>query len=119
VAAKYAIPDPMTLTALTASGELAWTWLCGLAERWTHVFWSAGARGFTSGLARANVEPAVPLGYLDALREQNQDQIAALWSAIAPFEALRATRSGANNVSVVNEAMIQEDGSQTATSAHH
>jgi 4-hydroxy-tetrahydrodipicolinate synthase len=103
--AKYALPDPVTLTELSAAQTLPWTWLCGLAERWAPFFWLAGARGFTSGLA--NVEPSVPLALLAALNNHDDERAGVLVQAIAPFESLRARRAGAANVGVVKEAMWQ------------
>jgi 4-hydroxy-tetrahydrodipicolinate synthase len=108
VAVKYAVPDPTALAdAVAAVGEGRLTWVCGLAEPWAPFFWTAGARGFTSGLA--NVLPRLSLDLLAALRAGNTTTAMALWHAIRPFENLRARDGNAANVSAVKEALAQLD----------
>lgn len=80
-------------------------WVCGLAEGWAPFFWSAGAQGFTSGLA--NVAPHFSRALLDALKQGNQSAAMDLWRKIKPFEDLRARHANGNNVPVVKEAMQQ------------
>lgn len=108
VAVKYAVPDPTALAdAVAAVGEARLTWVCGLAEPWAPFFWTAGARGFTSGLA--NVLPRLSLDLLAALRAGATTTAMALWHAIRPFEDLRARDGNAANVSAVKEALAQLD----------
>jgi 4-hydroxy-tetrahydrodipicolinate synthase len=108
VAVKYAVPDPTALAdAVAAVGEGRLTWVCGLAEPWAPFFWTAGARGFTSGLA--NVLPRLSLDLLAALRSGGTATAMALWHAIRPFENLRARDGNAANVSAVKEALAQLD----------
>jgi 4-hydroxy-tetrahydrodipicolinate synthase len=108
VAVKYAVPDPTALAdAIAAVGEGRLTWVCGLAEPWAPFFWTAGARGFTSGLA--NVLPRLSLDLLAALRSGDGGTAMALWHAIRPFENLRARDGNAANVSAVKEALAQLD----------
>jgi 4-hydroxy-tetrahydrodipicolinate synthase len=108
VAVKYAVPDPTALAdAIAAVGQGRLTWVCGLAEPWAPFFWTAGARGFTSGLA--NVLPRLSLDLLAALRSGDGNTAMALWHAIRPFENLRARDGNAANVSAVKEALAQLD----------
>jgi 4-hydroxy-tetrahydrodipicolinate synthase len=108
VAVKYAVPDPTALAdAVAAVGEGRLAWVCGLAEPWAPFFWTAGARGFTSGLA--NVLPRLSLDLLVALRAGDTTTAMALWHAIRPFENLRARDGNAANVSAVKEALAQLD----------
>jgi 4-hydroxy-tetrahydrodipicolinate synthase len=108
VAVKYAVPDPTALAdAVAAVDDNRLTWVCGLAEPWAPFFWTAGARGFTSGLA--NVLPRLSLDLLAALRAGDDAAAMALWRSIRPFEDLRARDGNANNVSAVKEALAQLD----------
>jgi len=108
VAIKYAVPNPLRFTDVVSQvGEERLTWICGLAEGWAPYFWLGGARGFTSGLV--NVTPGLSLRMLHGLEQGDNDDAMAVWHLIRPFEALRARRSNALNVSVVKEAMAQLD----------
>lgn len=106
VGVKYAVPDPLALgEAVAAVGTKRLTWVCGLAESWAPFFWTAGAHGFTSGLA--NVAPELSLMLLDRLRAGDNEAVMRLWRRLKPFEDLRAVRGSADNVSVVKEALAQ------------
>jgi 4-hydroxy-tetrahydrodipicolinate synthase len=104
LAAKYAVPDPPRLAMLTAALGDRLTWLCGLAERWAPSFWTAGCRGFTSGIA--NVFPGIALEMLSSLRASDHAEQARIWRLIAGFEALQADRGGGASVGVVKAALV-------------
>jgi 4-hydroxy-tetrahydrodipicolinate synthase len=106
VGVKYAINDPQKVGAMIEAypGEKHnVAWICGTAEAWAPYFWTAGARGFTSGLV--NVAPQLALGMLDALRAGNAAEIERQWRLLRPFEDLRAKHGNGNNVAVVKAAM--------------
>lgn len=106
IGVKYALRDPLGFAKIT--NEVAperLVWVCGLAELWAPFFWVAGARGFTSGLV--NVYPQLSLRLLHCLQAGDRQEINALVQTIRPFEAMRARRNDALNVSVIKEAMAQ------------
>jgi 4-hydroxy-tetrahydrodipicolinate synthase len=107
VAVKYAVNDlPGFAEAVAAaSGRAEVVWVCGTAERWAPFFFAAGAEGFTSGLV--NVTGDLSRALLVALRAGDRWAAQAAWSAILPFEQLRARKSEGYNVSVVKEAIRQ------------
>jgi 4-hydroxy-tetrahydrodipicolinate synthase len=106
VGVKYSVPDPLALADLIrAVGTERLAWSCGLAESWAPYFWLSGARGFTSGLA--TVAPEEPQVLLGRLRSGDFAGALAMWRKVRPFEALRARRDNALNVSVVKEALAQ------------
>jgi 4-hydroxy-tetrahydrodipicolinate synthase len=106
VAVKYAVPDPVRFASVARDAGLdRFTWLAGLAELSAPGYWVAGATGFTSGLA--NVDPALSLRLLSALRAADYPEAMRVWERIRPFEALRAAGEAENNVSVVKEALAQ------------
>jgi len=103
---KYAVRDPVLFTAVARdAGADRFTWLAGLAELTAPACWSAGARGFTSGLV--NVAPSLALSMLTALRDGDLPGAMKVWDLVRPFEELRAADSSADNVSVVKEALAQ------------
>jgi 4-hydroxy-tetrahydrodipicolinate synthase len=106
IAVKYGLRDA-TIFAKVArdAGIDRFTWLAGAAELTAPSFWSAGARGFTSGLA--NVAPSLALGMLDALRANDFGGAMKAWESARRFEELRLADASADNVSVVKEAMAQ------------
>lgn len=104
VGVKYAVADPVQFAAFVervGTGRLAW--LCGLAEGWAPFFWPGGAEGFTSGLVNVTTGPS--LAMLRALRAGDYREAMSAWRVVQPFENLRARHAGANNVSVVKEAL--------------
>jgi 4-hydroxy-tetrahydrodipicolinate synthase len=106
IAVKYGVGDPVRFAAVARDAGLdRFTWLAGLAELTAPGCWTAGARGFTSGLV--NVAPGLSLSLLESLR--GGDMVAAMkaWDLCRPFEELRAADSSADNVSVVKEALAQ------------
>jgi 4-hydroxy-tetrahydrodipicolinate synthase len=106
ISVKYGLRDA-TMFARVArdAGIDRFTWLAGAAELTAPSFWSAGARGFTSGLA--NAAPSLALGMLDALRANDFGGAMKAWESARRFEELRLADSSADNVSVVKEAMAQ------------
>jgi 4-hydroxy-tetrahydrodipicolinate synthase len=107
VAVKYAVLDPVRFAEIVTTGPQL-LWICGLAERWAPFFWPAGATAFTSGLAL--VEPRLSLELLDHLRGQRLSAALAIWSLVAPFEALRARNQGAANIPAIKEALALRIG---------
>jgi 4-hydroxy-tetrahydrodipicolinate synthase len=107
VAVKYAVPDPVRFAEIVTSGPRL-LWICGLAERWAPFFWPAGATAFTSGLAL--VEPRLSLELLGHLRDHRPSAALAIWSLVAPFEALRARNNGEANVPAIKEALALRIG---------
>jgi 4-hydroxy-tetrahydrodipicolinate synthase len=106
IAVKYGIRDPVQFAAVARDAGLdRFTWLAGLAELTAPACWTAGARGFTSGLA--NVAPGLALSMLESLRGADIAGAMKAWEACRPFEELRAADSSAGNVSVVKEALAQ------------
>ena len=103
---KYGIKDATQFAAVARDAGLdRFTWLAGLAEPYAPGYWAYGARGFTSGLA--NVNPALSLSLLGALRAGDLTGAMDMWEDIRPFEDLRAAGGAADNVSVVKEALAQ------------
>jgi 4-hydroxy-tetrahydrodipicolinate synthase len=103
---KYAVPDPVRFAGTVHdAGAERFAWIAGLAEPYAPSAWSAGARGFTSGLA--NVAPEISLRMLEALRANDYPAAMRVWELIRPFEELRAAADNANNVSIVKEALAQ------------
>jgi 4-hydroxy-tetrahydrodipicolinate synthase len=106
IAVKYGIRDPVQFAGVARdAGMDRFTWLAGLAELTAPACWTAGARGFTSGLA--NVAPGLALSMLESLRGGDMAGAMKAWEACRPFEELRAADSSADNVSVVKEALAQ------------
>ncbi|WP_433171008.1 dihydrodipicolinate synthase family protein [Actinoallomurus sp. CA-150999] len=108
IALKYAVADVNRFAQLRMEvGADRFVWIAGLAEPYALSYAVHGAEGFTSGLV--NVIPAFSLRLRDALREGDYAQAERMLREIAEFEHLRAVDRGANNVSVVKEAMHQLD----------
>lgn len=106
IGVKYAVPDPLALAeAVSTIGQQRLTWLCGLAESWAPFFATAGAQGFTSGLA--TIAPELSVGLFNALNAGDRDTAMSLWHKVKPLEDARARLGSANNVSVVKEALAQ------------
>jgi 4-hydroxy-tetrahydrodipicolinate synthase len=106
IAVKYGIRDASAFAAVaTDAGIDRFTWLAGAAELTAPSYWASGAHGFTSGLA--NVDPALPLAMLAALRGNDYGAAMKVWEKVRRFEELRAASANADNVSVVKEALAQ------------
>ena len=103
---KYGVRDPVQFAAVARdAGADRFSWLAGAAELTAPACWSAGARGFTSGLV--NVAPQLALSMLAALRDGDLPGAMKVWDLVRPFEELRAADASADNVSVVKEALGQ------------
>ena len=103
---KYGVRDPVQFAAVARdAGPDRFTWLAGLAELTAPACWSAGARGFTSGLV--NVAPQLALSMLAALAGGDLAGAMKVWDLVRPFEEMRAADASADNVSVVKEALGQ------------
>ncbi|HEY0700035.1 MAG TPA: dihydrodipicolinate synthase family protein [Micromonospora sp.] len=106
IALKYAVPDVNRFAQVRLeAGADRFVWIAGLAEPYALSYAVHGASGFTSGLV--NVNPAFSLRFRDALRDGRYAEAEWMLHAIERFEHLRAVDGGANNVSVVKEAMHQ------------
>jgi 4-hydroxy-tetrahydrodipicolinate synthase len=106
IAVKYGLRDASRFAEVAReAGTGRFTWLAGAAELTAPSMWSAGARGFTSGLA--NVIPELPLRMLDELRTGDFGAAMRIWDLVRRFEELRAADGSADNVSVVKEALAQ------------
>ncbi|MFC7400833.1 dihydrodipicolinate synthase family protein [Citricoccus sp. GCM10030269] len=105
-AVKYAVPDPVRMATVSRDCDRpALVWIAGLAELSAPGYWAVGATGFTSGFA--NVEPALSLRLLDALRASDTEEALQIWELIRPFEELRARNDSEHNVTVVKESLAQ------------
>ena len=106
IGVKYGVRDASTFAAVARDAGIdRFTWLAGAAELTAPSYWACGAHGFTSGLA--NVDPALPLAMLDALRGNDFGEAMRIWERVRRFEELRAADASADNVSVVKEALAQ------------
>ncbi len=106
IGVKYGVRDASTFAAVARDAGIGrFTWLAGAAELTAPAYWACGAHGFTSGLA--NVDPALPLAMLDALRGNDFGEAMKIWDRVRRFEELRAADASADNVSVVKEALAQ------------
>jgi 4-hydroxy-tetrahydrodipicolinate synthase len=106
IGVKYGVRDATRFAAVARDAGLdRMTWLAGAAELTAPAFWAVGAHGFTSGLA--NVSPALALGMLGALRNNDFHEAMRTWEAVRRFEELRLADGSADNVSVVKEALAQ------------
>ncbi|GAA3139867.1 dihydrodipicolinate synthase family protein [Streptomyces rameus] len=104
IGVKYAVPDAARFAAFARDAGLdRFVWVAGLAEPYAPCYFSAGATGFTSGLV--NVAPAVSRAMREALRSGDHPAAMKVWERIRRFEELRAADGGANNVTVVKEAL--------------
>jgi 4-hydroxy-tetrahydrodipicolinate synthase len=106
VGIKYGVPDAVRFAKVARDAGLdRFTWLAGAAELTAPMFWTAGARGFTSGLA--NVTTSIPLNMFQSLADGDMDAAMREWERAREFEQLRADDSSADNVAVVKEALSQ------------
>jgi 4-hydroxy-tetrahydrodipicolinate synthase len=106
IGVKYGLRDASTFAAVARDAGIdRFTWLAGAAELTAPSYWAGGAHGFTSGLA--NVDAALPMAMLDALRGNDFGEAMKVWERVRRFEELRAADASADNVSVVKEALAQ------------
>lgn len=103
VACKYADRDISRFATAVAGDKSGIVWTCGLAERYAPYFWSAGAVGFTSGLA--NFAPKLGLDMHDALRAGASTEAERLRMQCTSFEEIRARNRDIFNVAAVKTAM--------------
>ncbi|SER07214.1 dihydrodipicolinate synthase family protein [Microlunatus flavus] len=106
VAIKCALPsiDKLRVLAELTRGRVAL--IGGLGEVPVVEQWSAGVRGFTSGVA--NVMPELPLALFDALRLDDARQAAAIVDRLRSFEELRARDAGAASVATIKETLRRQ-----------
>ena len=102
---KYAVADVTRFATVSREVGERLIWIDGLAELVAPSYFAVGAVGFTSGLA--NVAPQFSLGMHAALRRGDYTGAMRLWDLIREFEDMRLVRSGADNVSVIKEALHQ------------
>jgi 4-hydroxy-tetrahydrodipicolinate synthase len=106
IGVKYGLSDAIRFAKVARDAGIdRFVWLAGAAELAAPSLWSAGARGFTSGLA--NITAQIPLAMLAALRDNDFEAAMKAWEQARRFEELRAADASADNVSVVKEAMHQ------------
>jgi 4-hydroxy-tetrahydrodipicolinate synthase len=106
VGVKYGVRDATIFAAVARDAGIdQFAWLAGAAELTAPAYWACGAHGFTSGLA--NVNPALALAMLDALRANDFGAAMKTWESARRFEELRAANASADNVSVVKEGLAQ------------
>lgn len=103
VGCKYAGSDAAAFSGAVGEQSDAVVWTCGSAERYATFFWSAGARGFTSGLA--NFAPGLALGLYDALASGDYARADEIRARCVPIEDMRARNGSALNVGCVKAAM--------------
>lgn len=106
---KWATPNPMKLKAAMQAAPDHIIWTGGLAEVWAPVFYSVGARGFTSGLI--NVWPERSVAINAALEGGDYIKARTLIAEMQVFEDIRAEDQGGANVPGVKAAlaMMGED----------
>lgn len=103
---KYAIADTTHFaTVARAAGTDRFTWIAGLAEMSAPAYAAVGATGFTSGLV--SVAPELSLRMHAALATGDFPAAMQVWDTVREFEHLRLARAGADNVSVIKEALHQ------------
>lgn len=100
---KYGEHDVSALAAMVAASPAGTVWTCGTAERFAPYFFTAGAVGFTSGLA--NVNPRLALDLYGALAAGDMTRALGYREECLPFEQIRARHANANNVPVVKAAL--------------
>lgn len=100
---KWATPNPMMLEkCISAIGDDV-VWVGGLAETWAPVFYSVGARGFTSGLI--NIWPERSMAIHAALEQGNYATANTLIAEMKAFEDVRAEELNGTNVTGVKAAL--------------
>ncbi|WP_280423343.1 dihydrodipicolinate synthase family protein [Nocardia carnea] len=105
VGVKYAVPDVVRFATICREIGDRVVWIDGLAELAAPGYFAVGAAGFTSGLV--NVFPRLSLDLFAALRDQRRAEALEIWDLVREFEEMRLVRNGADNVSVIKEALHQ------------
>jgi 4-hydroxy-tetrahydrodipicolinate synthase len=104
---KFASTNLMLLAeCVRQTKDTPCVWVCGLAEGWAPAHYTAGARGFTSGLI--NVLPERSLAIWRALEAGDMGGARALIDPVTPFEQLRTIHNNGANFTVVKEAMVMQ-----------
>lgn len=105
VGIKYAVSDQVAFAAVMRDCGYAerLVWIAGQAELAAPGYFAYGASGFTSGLV--NVEPALAVRMMTALRAGDFAEAMKVWELVRPFERLRVANGSAHNVSVVKCAL--------------
>ncbi|MBD8065759.1 dihydrodipicolinate synthase family protein [Devosia sp. PTR5] len=101
---KWATPNPLKLAEAKAACRPDLVWVGGLAEIWAPVFYSVGARGFTSGLI--NVWPERSVAIHAALEAGNYTEANELIAGMKAFEDIRAEEMNGTNVTGVKAALL-------------
>lgn len=100
IAIKYAINDLPRFADLVESSSTSVAWLCGSAETWAPYFWTAGAVGYTSGIA--NFAPAATLRLLAALENgADREEVRRVWAPLRHLESIRFRRHDRDSIAVV------------------
>lgn len=103
VACKYGDTDLSRFAATVAAAPTDTVWICGTAERYAPFSASAGATGFTSGLA--NFAPDLSIGMQQALVSNDFDRALGVRETCLEFESIRAMHDDEFNVSAVKAAL--------------
>ncbi|QDY71500.1 dihydrodipicolinate synthase family protein [Qingshengfaniella alkalisoli] len=103
IGVKWASPNPTKLAAAIEACDPSIVWVGGLAEVWAPIFYSVGARGFTSGLI--NVWPERSLDIHAALEASDYAKARSLIADMAAFEEIRAEELNGTNVTGVKAAL--------------
>ena len=101
---KWATPNPMRLAEAIAACDPSITWVGGLAEIWAPIFYTVGARGFTSGLI--NVWPERSMEIHAALEASDYAEARYLIAGMRAFEDIRADELNGTNVTGVKAALL-------------
>ena len=103
IGVKWATPNPMKLKEAMGASSDQIIWVGGLAEVWAPIFYSVGARGFTSGLI--NVWPERSVDISKALEDGDYAKARTLIAGMQVFEDIRAEDQGGANVSGIKAAL--------------
>ncbi|MDM9628012.1 dihydrodipicolinate synthase family protein [Rhizobium sp. S152] len=103
VGVKWATPNAMRLAEAISATSSDIVWVGGLAETWAPVFYSVGARGFTSGLI--NLWPEQSVAIHTALEAGQYAEANRLIAQMKAFEDVRAEELNGTNVTGVKAAL--------------
>lgn len=103
VGVKWATTNVMSLANAIANTDKSIVWVGGLAETWAPIFYSVGARGFTSGLI--NVWPEQSVAIHAALEAGQYAQANQLVAQMKTFESIRSEELNGTNVTAVKACL--------------
>lgn len=103
VGVKWATPNPMVLRQCINAVDPEVVWVGGLSETWAPIFYSVGARGFTSGLI--NIWPEHSVAIHAALEAGSYPHANRLIAEMEVFEKVRAEELNGTNVTGVKPAL--------------